>query len=106
MPYAGGFYGTNHGSAWYYYNAASRSATGSTYWWTMSPYYFSGSRAYVFYVGGSAGLGYLGYNYVNYTLGVRPVVSLKSCVSVTGGNGSVASPYTIGLKGSCATKDN
>ena len=106
VSYAGGFYGTNHGSAWYYYNAAMASATGSTYWWTMSPYNFSGSYAGVFNVYGSTSPGYLNDNFVHNTYGVRPVVSLKSCVSVTGGNGSVASPYTIGLKGSCATKDN
>ena len=105
VSYTGGFYNTNNPTSWYYYNAALASATGSTHWWTMSPYIFSSSSAYVFFVFGSSDPGQLNGNVVYGAYGVRPVVSLKSCVSVTGGNGSVASPYTIGLKGSCATSD-
>ena len=47
-------------------------------YWTMSPYHFSGSSAYVFVVRGSTGPGYLGNNVVSNSYGVRPLVSLKS----------------------------
>lgn len=36
---------------------------------------------------------------------VRPVISLKSCVTIIGGNGSVSSPYTVGLTSACAAYD-
>ena len=62
------------------------------YYWTMSPYYFHGSSAYVFYVWSD---GSLGNNTVNVTRGVRPVINLKSSVQITGGNGSRGNPYVI-----------
>ena len=81
--------------AWYYLNSANGSITGDTWWWLLSPYYWFGSYANVFYVGGSSYPGYLGYNYVFGTIGVRPTISLKSCVKTSGGDGSANAPYTI-----------
>ena len=81
--------------AWYYLNSANGSITGDTWWWLLSPYYWFGNYANVFYVGGSSYPGYLGYNYVFGTIGVRPAVSLKSCVKTSGGDGSASAPYTI-----------
>jgi len=46
-------------------------------------------------VGGSSNPGDLSYNYVGGTYGVRPAVSLKSCVKTSGGDGSASAPYTI-----------
>ena len=94
ISFAGGLWATN-ASTWYYYNSANGSSTGSTYWWLLSPYNWYGSSAYVFYVYGSSHPGYLYYFYVNYTYGVRPSVSLKSCVKTSGGDGSASTPYTI-----------
>ena len=94
VSFAGGLWATN-ASTWYYYNSAKGSSTGSTYWWLLSPYAWNGSSARVFGVYGSSNPGYLYSYYVSITLGVRPAVSLKSCVKTSGGDGSASAPYTI-----------
>ena len=95
---AGGRAGANLTSpyAWYYLNSANGSITGSTWWWLLSPSNWNVSRAYMFLVCGSLGPGYLdNYYVVNNTNGVRPAISLKSCVKTSGGDGSANAPYTI-----------
>ena len=95
VSFAGGVYLKN-AETWYYYNSEKGSSTGSTWWWLLSPYYWGGGNAYVFGVYGSSDPGYLYINGgVNYTRGVRPSVSLKSCVKTSGGDGSASTPYTI-----------
>ena len=95
VSFAGGLYGTN-APTWYYYNSANGSSTGSNWWWLLSPDYWNGSNARVFIVGGSSNPGYLGGNYrVNNSSGVRPAISLKSCIKYSTGNGSANEPYTI-----------
>ena len=108
ISYAGGIYGNYNANAWYFRNAkegtlatsssstdASYSSTGPTWWWLLSPGYWIGSDAYVFYVYGSSRPGRLSDDGVNNAYGVRPAVSLKSCVKTSGGDGSADSPYTI-----------
>ena len=94
VSFAGGLWKAN-APTWYYYNSANGSSTGSTWWWLLSPYYWSGSYAYVFFVYGSSDPGYLDYRHVNFTFGVRPALSLKSCVKYSSGDGSASDPYTI-----------
>ena len=95
VSFAGGLYGTN-APTWYYYNSANGSSTGSTWWWLLSPNFWGGRYAGVFSVNGSSGPGYLiGYYVSNATFGVRPAISLKSCVKTSGGDGSANAPYTI-----------
>ena len=94
VSFAGGLWGTN-APTWYYYNSAKGSSTGLTWWWLLSPGNWDGSYAYVFRVYGSSNPGYLLNNNVNSANGVRPAVSLKSCVKTSGGDGSANSPYTI-----------
>ena len=94
VSFAGGLYGTN-APTWYYYNSANDSSTGSTCWWLLSPSYWSGSYAVVFYVFGSSYPGYLNNDIVYSAYGVRPVISLKSCIKYSTGNGSASDPYTI-----------
>ena len=66
--------------------------TGQTYW-TMSPYGFSGSNAYVFYVNS---YGCLYHSSVDWTgPGVRPVINLKANVTILSGDGSSLNPYKI-----------
>ena len=85
VAYAGGVYGTSN-TSYYLYTRQ--------YYWTMSPYYFDSSDSYarVFRVDS---FGYFGSNFVNGTLGVRPVINLKASVQITGGNGSSSNPYVI-----------
>lgn len=61
-------------------------------YWTMSPAYFNGSRAYNSYItsGGKISDGVVSTSY-----GIRPVITLKQDTILIGGNGSAASPYKI-----------
>ena len=94
VSFAGGLWATN-APTWYYYNSANGSSTGSTWWWLLSPYRWNGNHAYVFRVGGSSYPGYLDGSYVNFAIGARPVISLKSDVLYKTGDGSAESPYEI-----------
>ncbi len=94
VSFAGGLWATN-ASTWYYYNSAKGSSTGSTWWWLLSPNYWGGGSALVFNVYGSSLPGYLYSDGVYRAGGVRPSVSLKSCVKTSGGDGSASDPYTI-----------
>ncbi len=94
VSFAGGLWGTN-ARTWYYYNSANGSSTGSDYWWLLSPDYWDGGNALVFYVTGSSYPGYLNEASVYNTLGVRPAISLKTCIKYSTGNGSASDPYTI-----------
>ena len=94
VSFAGGLWGTN-AQTWYYYNSAKGSSTGEQWWWLLSPASGNGSYAYVFFVVGSSNPGFLSSTYVSHTYGVRPAVSLKSCVKTSGGDGSASDPYTI-----------
>ena len=94
VSFAGGLY-ENNAQTWYYYNSANGSSTGDTWWLLLSPNSWDGSYAYVFYVYGSSNPGSLDYYRVNDINGVRPAVSLKSCVKTSGGDGSASTPYTI-----------
>ena len=105
ISYAGGLYGTNNTS----YYIAQNASSGASYWWTMSPnyWYSSFSFAYVFGVGGSSKTGRLnGNNVVSVTYGVRPVISLKSCVLASGGDGTASDPYTVELPSACSSAEN
>ena len=81
--------------AWYYLNSANGSITGDTDWWLLSPNHCHDSNARVFVVFGSDIPGDLDWGHVDYAKGVRPAISLKSCVKTSGGDGSVEKPYTI-----------
>ena len=94
VSFAGGLWGTN-AQTWYYYNSAKGSSTGEQWWWLLSPASGNGSYAYVFFVVGSSNPGFLSSTYVSHTYGVRPALSLKSCVKYESGNGSASDPYTI-----------
>ena len=95
ISFAGGLWATD-APTWYYYNSANGSSTNSTWWWLLSPSYWNGRGASVFFVYGSSDPGSLNYNnYVYNSYGVRPAISLKSCVKTSGGDGSASAPYTI-----------
>ena len=94
ISYAGGVYDKNS-LTWYYYNSVKSSSTGSINWWLISPFNWYGNTAYTFLVYGSNHSGVLGNSYVNNTLGVRPVISLKADVVYKSGDGTASSPYEI-----------
>ena len=104
ISYAGGLYGSSNSS----YYIAQNASSGASYWWTMSPDFWNSSRSYadVFMVGGSSGTGYLSNYRVDNADGVRPVISLKSCVLASGGSGTASDPYTVELPSACSSAEN
>ena len=105
VSFAGGLWITS-APTWYYYNSANGSSTGSNLWWLLSPNYWNGSRAFVFGVCGSSRPGYLNDINVNGTNGVRPVISLRSGVLWSSGDGSSGSPYEIVYDGHTGGSNN
>ena len=81
--------------AWYYLNSSNGSITGTTYWWLLSPFDWANSYALVFAVNGSDHPGRLSDISTNGSAGVRPAISLKSCIKYSTGDGTAENPYTI-----------
>ena len=80
--------------SWYNYNSANGRSAGIS-WWLLSPFYWN-KFAYVFDVKiNTDSFGKLNGSTTGLTDHVRPVISLKSCVKISGGDGSANAPYTI-----------
>ena len=83
MTFAGGaLMQTN--TSYYLYNGADN--------WSFSPYYF-----YRWYAGGISlnSSGYFGNNYVTWSLGARPVISLKQGTILSSGSGTSTDPFIV-----------
>ena len=80
------------GSIAYTYNRSTylQENTGTTWWWSLSPGRFLGSRASVWVVDS----GRLDDYGVSYYYGLRPVISLISSTNVTG-DGTSENPYVV-----------
>ena len=102
ISYAGGLWVTDNSSYYIAQNASSEEA----YWWTMSPFYSDGYDVRVFIVGGGGAIGSLSEDLVIFTYSVRPVISLKACVLVSGGSGTASDPYTVSLASGCDNVEN
>ncbi len=103
IVYAGGKVGTylsNH-YAWYYLNSIGESITGSTFWWSLSPYGSDDHSLRIWGVHGSTYPADLDVNYVYGSYGVRPAISLKTCTLWTSGNGAPETPYEISTTSGC-----
>ena len=62
-------------------------------YWTLSPVDFSGEGADFWF---SSDFGYLNFSAAdNYYCALRPVVSLKSATTISGGNGTASSPFIV-----------
>ena len=88
--YAGLIWGTTSSNSYIKDNT-----TGVNYWWLLSPYANQESLYCSFIVSsqGSITASFLANGY-----SVRPSVSLKSCVTVTSGEGIITNPYTVSDK--------
>jgi len=107
LAFAGAKAGTSNTKSWYYYNSIGGSVVGNDRWWTMSPYGYGGSGFALIYdvLGDYQGsLNYDGTSSLN--PGIRPVLSLKSCVKYVSGDGSSATPYEVTVDNTCATLEN
>ena len=80
------------GSIAYTYNSSTylQENTGTNSWWSLSPIFFDGSAAFIWYVAQSD----LFNGYVGSYYGVRPAISLISSTSITG-NGTSDNPYKV-----------
>jgi len=108
ISYAGGLHNSN-APTWYHYNSINGSAVGGDKWWTMSPYRMTtgSGKANVFDVFGENLPGYLRDDQVNNSSpGIRPVLSLKSCIKWINGNGSSTTPYEVSIDSTCALAEN
>ena len=63
------------------------------YNWTISPAAFNGAIAHA-----GGGISFLGINYVDFFIGVRPVFNLNANILITEGNGTIDIPYKIKIK--------
>ena len=93
IAYAGGVAYTN-APMWYYTNSTYNSITGTINLVFLSPsvYFNKSSNTW-----GIATHGKLLDSFLDVKLAVRPVTSLKSCVTWKSGDGSASSPYEIAL---------
>ncbi len=93
VAFAGGreWYALHSPYTWYYTNSEGISITKSTWWRLLSPIYWS-SYSYVWHVGDEGVLN--SYNTQHSIIGVRPAISLSSCVKVTG-RGTADDPYQV-----------
>ena len=81
------------GSIAYTYNRSTylQENTGTNWWWSLSPNGFVGSNAYVWGVDS----GSLGGRNVRSNDGLRPVISLISSTTISGGTGTSEDPYVV-----------
>ncbi len=110
IVYAGGLLGEDNENIYYYKNSYGASVTRDFWWWTMSPWRFYDKEALTFIVYSErineGMLGNAGVDYQDVSTGaVRPVLSLKSCVEVTG-KGTTDDPYIPSIDDACANADN
>ena len=94
IAYAGGLL-VQDAPMWYYTNSSFESSTGATGWWSLSPSHWDGFGARSWLVDGSYNPGALNDSDVTISRGVRPSVSLKSCIKYSTGNGTSETPYEI-----------
>ena len=91
IAYAGGS-AYNYNTSSYIANTEFYLHTPSYYYWTLTPWAFAGGTSDV---GCWNAAGFLDYDFVFYTYGARPAVSLSS-VAISGGNGTISNPFTVG----------
>ena len=91
MSFAGASGSTNYN----YYLMNSYAKDNYLYWWSLSPYYFTGEYGYdgAFYLDIDGNLDNVSVRSNDYS---RPAVSLKSGSIITGGEGTLEKPYIIG----------
>ena len=88
--------------AWYFTNSNANSVTGKNDWWSLSPFAWGIYTNYGWIVGaGSSSMFGKLYGGTSGAKGVRPSVSLASCVGIKSGDGTPESPYEVDYDNSC-----
>ena len=107
LAFAGGAISSNATNAWFYSDSEGYSIIGSSYFWTMSPRNNSSADAgpWIYAVQGL--LGQLQYARIALSdCQIRPVLSLKSCVKYSSGDGTPTNPYQVTIDSTCETAEN
>ena len=94
LVFAGGKWITN-AQTWYYYNSANSSSVGKKWWWTMTPKNWNRTNVSIISVSGSSFPGFISSYGVTTEIVLRPVISIKSCVKYSSGDGSSSNPYIV-----------
>ena len=84
--------GTTDNKSFYLYDA-QKNKNSNSHWWTMTP---AAAEDYIFNFINIDGGNLLGES-VDSSLGIRPVINIKSDILVNGGDGTIDGPYTIKL---------
>ena len=100
IAYAGGVYNTN-APMWYYTNSAYSGIIDLNAWYLLTPFEWFNAETMYWQVGSSEYPGRLFFNNTLNSNAVRPVTSLKSCVTWKSGDGSANNPYEIVENGGC-----
>ena len=99
MAFAGGKE-NEYDKAWYHLNSLNKSSTGTSSWWTMTPrdFEYGENCLYSFDIYSTEQeTGRIYGIYTNTESSVRPVISLKSNVLWSSGDGTADNPYEIAL---------
>lgn len=75
-------------------------------WFTMTPHSYKSFPALFKSTSSGTGKAMLTGTSAESTIGVRPVLSLKSCVKYTKGNGTINNPYEVIIDNACKTAIN
>ncbi len=66
------------------------------HYWTMSPYWSQSDGEIVMFAVRGDNSGWLGHGYVKWTdLDIRPVINLRSDITISSGNGTLENPYIV-----------
>ncbi len=93
IAFAGGVANKNMNRPYAWFISNSVGTQVSAYWWSLSPFSWDGSHAFV-WRWDSVYADNLSVR-VGDPIAVRPVISLKSCIKYGAGNGSAETPYEI-----------
>lgn len=96
--------GATSARPWYDLNGSGSSIIDKS-WWTMTPANYDNGSPNMWVVDGNTAGMYSGLS-TNSNSYLRPVLSLKSCVSWENGNGSPSNPYEISVDTTCALAEN
>ena len=110
LVYAGTSYqmmsdGVDQTDIWYYKNSKGNPIVSDS-WWLLTPAYWANKIIDVSNAGGVEAIGSLWDGMVSISLSTRPVISLKSCVKYSSGDGSSSNPYEVTIDDTCASAEN
>ena len=93
VSFAGGLW-LEEAKSWFYKNSITLSSTGENFWWTLTPYFWSGSSAAMLAIRVSTP-GAIKSDVTTDEGVIRPVISIKGDNIWKSGDGSATNPYEV-----------